>query len=183
LNPSTFWLSWDPWSLKIFRPFQKRALKKVIDEGIQWGKRVFFSKKQKTWMFYPYNSREQLLGQHYIYFTWMNYAWNRNNLAFWAVERTKCFAFMCKTSTIRKVSHIGSMWTNLTSLGGGCPGTKTKQTNNKLERITYQIHSTTKLQHRKDQIFFHFSLFISWRNLRNCSLKNQCLILFLKQCF
>jgi len=58
------------------------------------------------------------------------YAWNRNGLAFWAEERTKCFAFVCKTSTIRKVSHIGSnsMWTNLTSLGGGCPGTKTKQT-------------------------------------------------------
>ena len=68
--------------------------------------------------------------------------WNRNGLALcvalalWAAGSTKCFAFWCKTSTIREVSHLGSYgWANFDSVGGGCPWTKTNKQSVSLQKM------------------------------------------------
>jgi len=40
------------------------------------------------------------------------YFWNWNGLAFWEAGCTKCAAFVCKISTIRKVSHTETKTNN-----------------------------------------------------------------------
>jgi len=76
------------------------------------------------------------------------YAWNRNGLAFWAAELTKCFAFVCKTSTIRKVSHIGSIFyvDQFDFPRRWLPGYENKQSNKNKKKMLY-LHKLIIMWH------------------------------------